>query len=156
MSQDDVASRISEATGEEVGQAAVSYWELGKVDMKKVHPRRLRAYAEVLGISTARLAEAVDIPELELFPEMATSPQPRFPGGSPIPPVVPHRVLPLNIPPELQAVIDEYGDLHPQLKQENVQRLMLSPRDLLGPENGPQTEKDWLQHFYYIRDVVMK
>lgn len=135
----------------------ISQMATGKVNW--VNSSYFPALAEALSLSKEEIRELKPeiIWETPLTPDPPDPSTPtRYPSGSPIPPVVPLHQLPLVIPPELQRVIDEHGDEHPELHMEPVLRLMLSPRDLLGPENGPQTEKEWLRHFYYIRDVVMK
>lgn len=124
LSQEDVAARISELTGEEVGQAAVSYWELGKVDFKKVHPRRLRAYAEVLGVTTTKLAETINVPEEELFFESPVSPP-----------------EPRPLPDGLQSAIDVYGKRFSDLQDPAWQQYMAKFRWRTGQ---PEDAEAWL------------
>lgn len=127
LSQEDVAEKITQLTGEEVGQAAVSHWELGKVDMRKVHPRRLRAYAEVLGISTARLAEITGYAEVELFPETAA-----FDDPSPL------------LPDGLLEAAELYGDRTPALRNPRILQQLAAVRHWDG---GPRTAQDWLDFY---------
>ena len=70
-SQGWVADQLSDLLGEDVSQQAVGYWETGKVNLQKVHPRRLRAYASVLKISLEQLAQAVNLTAKDLFSDTA-------------------------------------------------------------------------------------
>lgn len=149
LSQEEVASRITEITGEEVGQAAVSYWELGKVDLKKVHPRRVQAYAEALGISEDRLAEAAGLDPEELFP---TAPARK---GPPVPPVVPFRETPVSIPRELQEMIDKHSGQYPMLRDPTIQRIIAAPRNFGGPDAGPQTAEDWFEYWMVTKRYIL-
>lgn len=93
------------------------------------------------------LAELAGYSYKELFPDLPPAAQ----NGPPVPPVVPHRETPVVIPPELQQVIDEYGDTYPELRDPTVQKIISAPRNFGGPENGPQTKQEWLEYFLLTR-----
>lgn len=130
-SQGWVAERVSELTGEEIGQQAISYWENGKVDLRNVHPRRLQAYAQVLGISVAQLAEAAGYDEAELMVEPAgvapviTFDQPETP----------------MLPAPLKAAVQRLSAAYPHLTEDMAWRML--PRGWRG--DGPETEEDWME-----------
>lgn len=67
--------------------------------------------------------------------------------GPPIPPVVPFRETPVEIPDELQRMIDNNSDRYPQLLDRTIQRIIAAPRNFGGPDNGPQTEDEWLEYW---------
>lgn len=92
------------------------------------------------------LRQALNIPRQEWEEETGLLiPAPR--GGSPIPPVVPFRETPVNIPDELQRMIDNNADRYPILRDPTIQRIIAAPRNFGGPANGPQTEEDWLEYW---------
>lgn len=66
-SQGWVADRVSDILNEEVKQQAISNWEAGKVDLRRVHPKKLVAYAEVLGLTKEELADKAGYTYKELF-----------------------------------------------------------------------------------------
>jgi len=152
-----VADRVSELAGDDVSQQAVGYWETGKVDLRKVHPRRLAAYANVLRISLSELAEAVGHEVKELFPDMEFDSTARR-SGPPIPPVAPRIEIPLEIPEQLQEVIDAMGHKpgYEKLRSEKALRALTALRNYLGPDEGPQNADQWLEYFLNMRQWLPK
>lgn len=131
-SQGEIANRISDLIGEVIGQQAISYWEKGKVDLRNVHPRRLRAYAKVLKISESELAEAGGYDVSELFPDSVAEPE--------SPQVAPQRPLPETL---LEAS-ERYGDTHKALKNPNILQQLAAVRHWDG---GPRTAEDWVEFY---------
>ncbi|MCD0157179.1 helix-turn-helix transcriptional regulator [Deinococcus sp. 6GRE01] len=148
LSQEEIASRISQISGEEVGQAAVSYWELGKVDLRKVHPRRVRAYAQALGVSPAQLSQAAGLEEAELFSDTlpaathsAASRGYRVPDASPTP-----------IPDELLEAAALFGS-SPELaglREHRWQAWMAS----VPHRKRPATPGEWLDFYMRVKDTI--
>ncbi|MDR6218418.1 hypothetical protein [Deinococcus soli (ex Cha et al. 2016)] len=128
-SQAFVAAEITRMTGEDVGQAAVSYWELGKVNFTKVHPRRLRAYAAVLGITTADLARLADFDHDAVFTEDTAEP-PRAQG--------------------LTTFLQLYGahPAFPELRDPDWQRTLSGARFHGAAPTAPDA---WLEYFLLLR-----
>lgn len=133
-SQGWVAERVSELTGEDIGQQAISYWENGKVDLRNVHPRRLQAYAQVLRISMNQLAEAAGYSEAELMvePPSTGGVKPAITFDEPEAPILPET---------LKAAVKRLSAAYPQLTEEVAWRMM--PRGWQG--DGPETEEDWME-----------
>lgn len=128
-SQAFVAAEITRMTGEDVGQAAVSYWELGKVNFTKVHPRRLRAYAAVLGITTVDLARLAGFDHDAVFNEDAADPP---------------------LPQGLSALLSLYGahPAFPELRDSDWQRTLSGARFHGPAPTGPDA---WLEYFLLLR-----
>lgn len=118
---------------------------MGRVDFRKVHPRRPRAYAEVLGISTDRLAKTVDIPETELFSETAAQPHPLSAAAKSY--RIPKQTV--EVPDALKEAAEQYGHL-PAFKGLNEvrwQHFMLSVSRLHTPEDA----EGWVREFSDLR-----
>jgi len=133
---------VSDLAGDEVSQQAVGYWETGKADLRKVHPRRLEAYASVLHISLAELAEAVEYKFQDLFPDLdfeAVAPRATQPSESND-----------EIIHNLQAFIDEYSSKFKELLEPRWQR-WLAQTDFW---EEPETPEDWPTTFLYFREKV--
>ena len=133
-SQGWVADQISEIANDDVSQQAVGYWETGKVDLRNVHPRRLSAYAKVLGISHQQLAAAVGRTVTELFPKMTTPDESSETVEAP---------EPLELPDLLREAIEQYGGRFPKLKEERWQRWLANTDFREEPENA----ETWLAVF---------
>ena len=67
--------------------------------------------------------------------------------GPPVSPVVPFRETPISIPPELTAMVEQYGHQYPILNTERMQRMLAAPRAHGGLEVGPQTPEDWFDYW---------
>ncbi|MBZ9712229.1 helix-turn-helix transcriptional regulator [Deinococcus multiflagellatus] len=150
-SQGWVANQISDRIGEVIGQQAVSYWENGKVNLKNVHPRKLRAYAEVLRITPAELAEAAGYEFAELFPDEPPAANARSAAlsagamGYRIPKQRP------VIPDVLKEAADQYGDLpmFQGIREYRWQHFMVTtPR-----KKTPQDVEGWLQEFQALKGM---
>ena len=63
----------------------------------------------------------------------------------------PWRETPVTIPAELQRMIDNNADRYPQLLDPTIQRIVAAPRNFGGPDNGPQTEDEWLEYWQMNR-----
>lgn len=143
-SQGWVADKVSELAGDDVSQQAVGYWETGKVDLRKVHPRRLAAYASVLRISSADLAEAIGYEVKDLFPDLNFDPAPDPLADFPAP--LYKKRDEVYMPEGLLDAIKLFGDVpeYSDLKHPDVQRQLANHR---GFDGGPQTAGQWLAFF---------
>lgn len=158
LSQEEVAQRVSEITGEELGQAAISYWELGKVDLKKVHPRRLEAYAKVLGIRRTELAQAAGYESDDLFPTSSSlEALDEDDGLVGMDYVVPKHAAPpartVDIPEGLLEAAEIWGNRsgnellnHPKVQQ------MLAQGMSFG--QGPETPDEWYDYFRSVKKYI--
>lgn len=72
-------------------------------------------------------------------------------GPGPLPSVVPFRDTRVVIPKELQRMIDNNAHRYPQLLDDSLQRILAAPRNFGGPQNGPQTEDEWLEYWQMNR-----
>lgn len=133
-SQTWVAERISERIGEPVGQQAISYWENGRVDLRNVHPRRLQAYADVLGITLAELATAAGYDVEDLRP--AASPE------------VTQDEKPTQ---ELLDAARIFGDEVPALRDPDWQAFLMSFRFRRGKEG--RTALQWLEMYRALEQM---
>lgn len=82
-SQAALIERIGLILGEDVSQGTFSLWERGGVDYRLVHPRRLLAYAKVLGITPEEFEVAVGLQPGDLFHDSprVEEPAPVHTGG---------------------------------------------------------------------------
>ncbi|MFB9991266.1 helix-turn-helix domain-containing protein [Deinococcus oregonensis] len=117
----------------------------GRINVGK--SKHFASIARALGLT----AEDVEYINPNLIVQVAEK---KSRGGPPIPPVVPHRETPVVIPRELQEVIDEYGEDYPELLDPTIQRIIAAPRNFGGPDNGPQTAKDWFEYFLVSRRYI--
>lgn len=146
FSQEYVAERVSQILDEPISQAAVSAWERGNVDYKKVHPSRLRAYAQVLKISVAELEKLIGFAPGDLFPE-ETSLTTILDFKSTIPRDV-------QISDSLREAIEKHGGRHPLLRNPKVQQQLALAQFYDG--RGPQHPDDWLAYFLSVERWLSK
>lgn len=144
-SQGWVADQLSDLLGEDVSQQAVGYWETGKVNLQKVHPRRLRAYASVLKISLQQLAEAVNLTAKDLFSDTALQTEEFFDESDirtkyalpQLPPLEP------ELSDSLKEAIEKFGDSFPKLRETRWQHWLATTEF----RDEPETPEDWLAVF---------
>ncbi|WP_256372740.1 helix-turn-helix domain-containing protein [Deinococcus sp. S9] len=135
-SQEELAARA------DVSQSLISQIERGVQLPTGVSMDRFARLLEALHWTPEQFAEATGLEVPFVAPSRS---------GPPVPPVVPRRETPVVIPPELQQVIDDYGDTYPELRDPTIQKIIAAPRNFGGPENGPQTAQEWLEYFLLTR-----
>ncbi|THF88431.1 helix-turn-helix transcriptional regulator [Deinococcus sp. KSM4-11] len=132
--------------GQDMSPDYLNKIEAGTRALANASPELREAIRAVLGYSREQWQELTG-----LYSPSPTAPATTYTGGSPIPPVVPHRDLPIEIPRELQEVIDQYGETYPELHTPTMQRILIAPRNYGGPANGPQTAEQWFEYFLLTR-----
>ena len=126
--------------------------------IKKAHPLRMMALAYLLKLDSAEFYERVGVaiatvPLRELSP--AAAPTRR---GPPIPPVVGPLEVTLDIPSELQELIDQYSDKagFEALKNPKSIQMLALRRAYMGAEDDLQTVDQWLDYFMDMRRWLPK
>lgn len=138
-----------------VSQKIVSQIELGQQDL------RLSGLATIMGILKAvkwTLTDLQRVTDIDLGSEQDPAPFAPRRGGPPIPLVVGPIDVPLEIPHELQELIDEYGDRpgYEALKNRKSLQTLSVHRVYLGEEDGPQTADQWHEYFLSLRRWLPK
>ncbi|WP_407540263.1 hypothetical protein Q0M94_02360 [Deinococcus radiomollis] len=125
--------------------------------IKKARPMMIAALAYLLKLDSAKFYDRVGIAiaPVPLRERGATS---AFPNGSPIRPVVTPMEVTVEIPRELQDLIDQYGEQpgFEALKNHKSVQILAVRRAYMGEEDGLQTVEDWRDYFLDMRRWLPK
>ena len=125
--------------------------------IKKARPMMIASLAYLLKVDSTKFYDRVGV-AIAPVPLTERGATPAFANGSPIRPVVAPLEVTVEIPRELQGLIDQYGDQpgFEALKNHKSVQILAVRRAYMGEEDGLQTVEDWRDYFLDMRRWLPK
>lgn len=149
--EEQVGSQEELAIRADVSQSLISQIERGVQNPTGVSVERFRRLLEALNWSAKEFQEETGLMGGVSFPPADRPPDRPNLGPSPLAP----RELRLDLPPELEEMIERHSAEYPELLLPYVQQTLAAPRNHGGAEVGPQTVNEWFAFFMQLQRWIV-